>query len=184
MRDIGRRVRVFGLALLAGLAFAAAPGVSGAAVTVYKWTDDRGVVHYSDTPPPDTEYEKLKLEATGTRPAPGQRPPEEQESEGGTAPDATDVNITQAEIRVEKLEQRVDQARKVYEQARKNRVEGEKVRLGSEQNYVRYLERVEKLKQQEESAREKLEELRRKLEEARTRLERLREKEAAQAEGR
>jgi len=146
-----------------------------AAMTVYKWTDDQGVVHYGDAPPPGVEAEQLELKGNRTRPSPDQEEAEDEAKEE-KAPQAADVNITKAEIQVRKLERRVEQARKVYEQARQNRVEGEKVRLGSEQNYVRYLERIENLKAEEEQARKRLEDLRGQLEKARSRLEKLREK--------
>jgi chromosome segregation ATPase len=156
------------------LLFLAGPA---AAMTVYKWTDDQGVVHYGDAPPPGVEAERLELKGSRTRPSPDKEEGKDQ-AEEDKAPEAADVNITQAEIQVRKLEKRVEQARKVYEQARQNRVEGEKVRLGSEQNYVRYLERIENLKAEEEQARKRLEDLRGQLEKARSRLEKLREKQA------
>jgi len=153
-------------------------GAAAQAATVYKWTDDKGVVHYGDAPPPGkaSEAERLQLESTGTRPEPSRQDKAEKDKDEG--PKATDVNITQAEIQVQKLEKQVNQARQVYEQARQNRMEGEKVRLGSEQNYVRYLERIDNLKQQEEAAKERLEDLRTQLEEARSRLEKLKEQQA------
>ena len=36
------------------------------ATELYKWTDDKGVVHYSDTPPPKGKDTRQKLRLTGT----------------------------------------------------------------------------------------------------------------------
>jgi len=172
--------------LIAALVIGAV-GLAGGvqAATVFKWTDDKGVTHYSDSPPPGKadEAERLELEATGPRPAPDRQQTEDKEEDG--APEAEDVNVTQAEIEVQKLEQKVAEARQVYEQARENRIEGEKVRKGSEQNYVRYLERIENLRNQEEAAKERLDNLRTQLEKARSRLEKLKQKkkQAQQEEG-
>ncbi|MFA9460390.1 DUF4124 domain-containing protein [Thiohalorhabdus sp. Cl-TMA] len=171
-RPYGNTVPGTALLLLALAAWIPAPA---AAEVIYKWTDDDGTVHYADSPPPgreDVQRIEMKSGAPSTDPS-GRKQSDTPKDE---PPDASDVNITQAEIQVQKLEKRVEQARKVYEQARQNRIEGEKVRLGSEQNYVRYLERIEKLKEQEKQAKEKLESLRQKLEQARSRLEKAREK--------
>jgi len=147
------------------------------AAYVYKWTDDQGVVHYADSPPPGhKDVEKLKIESGAPRP---ETPPPGKEKKE-KAPTASDVNITQAEIQVKRLQKRVDHAKQVYEQARKNRSQGEKVRLGSERNYTKYLDRIDKLKQQEKQAKKQLDQLRQNLEQARSRLQKLREQKAKQ----
>jgi hypothetical protein len=56
-------------ALLAALLLSA----SAAAATVYKWTDARGVVHFSDVPPPTTSG--IKAETMPEAPPPVARPP-------------------------------------------------------------------------------------------------------------
>ncbi|HKL78341.1 MAG TPA: DUF4124 domain-containing protein [Gammaproteobacteria bacterium] len=168
---------LYTLAGAAALCLLAGPA---AAMTVYKWTDDQGVVHYSDAPPPGRDAQRLELEGSRPRPSAEQSAEPEEAKEEKGPPEALDVNITQAELQVDKLEQQVEQARKLYEQARENRIEGEKIRKGSEQNYVRYLERIERLKSEEERTQENLEKLQEKLEQARARLEELREKKASQ----
>lgn len=56
---------------LAGLSVALAALFAGGtlhATELYKWTDDKGIVHYSDTPPPKGKdaAQKQKLRLTGT----------------------------------------------------------------------------------------------------------------------
>lgn len=65
---------------------------STSAQTIYKWTDDRGVVHFSDSPPADTKgIEERQLPAvplTKSEPAePGEKP-ETGEAEAMTTPGA------------------------------------------------------------------------------------------------
>ena len=36
------------------------------ATELYKWTDDKGIIHYSDTPPPKGKDSRQKLRLTGT----------------------------------------------------------------------------------------------------------------------
>lgn len=56
---------------LAGLSFTVAALLAAGALSateLYKWTDDKGVVHYSDTPPPKSKaaVQKQKVRLTGT----------------------------------------------------------------------------------------------------------------------
>ncbi len=147
------------------------------ATTIFKWTDEEGKVHYSDSPPKGQDYQTFELDTSGAqKPAENATQSDEASQEEASAVSATEINLTEAKIRVRKLEQKVQQAQSLYEKARKNRIEGERIRLGSEQNYVRYLERIEKLKQQEKAAKERLDRLRSQLEQAQRRLQKLQEK--------
>jgi len=56
----------------------------GAAQTVYKWTDQDGVVHFSDSPPPQMDGVELK-----TLPAGGAKPGRDAGAEQAAAPEAT-----------------------------------------------------------------------------------------------
>lgn len=58
-----RQITIY-LTLLPGLLFAAA--VSAA---TYKWTDEQGNVHYTQHPPRDTEYERMKVDKSRPSPA-------------------------------------------------------------------------------------------------------------------
>lgn len=49
------------IALAAGLAM----GATAQAADVYKWTDDKGVVHYADAPPGGQKYERVRV-SSGT----------------------------------------------------------------------------------------------------------------------
>ncbi len=54
---------------LAGLSAALAALLASATVTateLYKWTDDKGVIHYSDTPPPKGKDGTQRMRLTGT----------------------------------------------------------------------------------------------------------------------
>ena len=51
----------------------AAPGLAG---TTYKWVDERGHVHFSDTPPAKTPYETVETAPAQSMAAPAPRVPE------------------------------------------------------------------------------------------------------------
>lgn len=57
-------------ARLAGLSIAALAmlfaGATVAAAELYKWTDDKGIVHYSDTPPSKDRKASQRVRLTGT----------------------------------------------------------------------------------------------------------------------
>ena len=55
------------LLILLALAALACPWAE--ATEVYRWTDENGVVHFSQTPPPPSESEVSKLALDDTRPA-------------------------------------------------------------------------------------------------------------------
>lgn len=65
--------------------------VTGAAsaTDVYRWTDEKGVTHYSDTPPGDKKYERVNVR-TGKASAPEQAidADADAEAEGDAAPAA------------------------------------------------------------------------------------------------
>jgi hypothetical protein len=50
-------------------------GVPGPADTVFTWTDDKGIKHFSDTPPPETSVQTLSIEPRSSAlPPPEQAP--------------------------------------------------------------------------------------------------------------
>ena len=53
-------------AVLLAIAFAVAP----AAHAIYKWVDEKGVTHYSQTPPPDGKAQKVEVKPSGAPPRP------------------------------------------------------------------------------------------------------------------
>jgi hypothetical protein len=55
--------------LLISLALAALASQPLCATEVYRWTDENGVVHFSQTPPPPSESEVSKLALDNTQPA-------------------------------------------------------------------------------------------------------------------
>ncbi|HXZ47434.1 MAG TPA: DUF4124 domain-containing protein [Usitatibacter sp.] len=61
----------------AWLALVAAAGLwqAAAAAPLYKWVDEKGVTHYSETPPPDGKATRLELPSSPS-PAPGTDSPE------------------------------------------------------------------------------------------------------------
>lgn len=58
------------IALAAGLAL----GATAQAADVYKWTDDKGVVHYADAPPDGQKYERMRVSSGTTTAAPDPAP--------------------------------------------------------------------------------------------------------------
>lgn len=77
--------RLAGLSAAAFLALLAC-GAAGAA-ELYKWTDSKGVVHYSDTPPPKGSEAAQRLRLNGT-----ESPKNESDDDKSTAKPAADAN--------------------------------------------------------------------------------------------
>jgi hypothetical protein len=46
----------------------------GAQAEIYKWTDDKGQVHYGEQPPPDANTKTIKAPAAGPETAPADAP--------------------------------------------------------------------------------------------------------------
>jgi Domain of unknown function (DUF4124) len=81
MRDIGARVPG-GLALLAAAAFMCAGAID--ASEIYKWKDEKGVVHYSNTPPPKGADATVLDESKGkVSVVPAYKPPDGTPVQGG-----------------------------------------------------------------------------------------------------
>lgn len=79
-----------------------------AAPTIYKWTDDDGVVHYSEDPPADADYQPVStsLPATSDRGS-----EDDSESDNGEAASETDQSETQEGPDPELVAERCEQAR-------------------------------------------------------------------------
>ena len=74
--ETGRAMRPFVLACLVALPLAAA------AQQMYKWVDEKGVTHYSDSPPPDGKADAKKIDIRPVPPsAPVAAPPTWQQKE-------------------------------------------------------------------------------------------------------
>ena len=82
------------LAALLAVAAVLASGVAAAA-ELYKWTDSKGVVHYSDTPPPKGGEAPQRLRLNGTESPTKPDPAAEQkaETEAGKAAEATPTTL-------------------------------------------------------------------------------------------
>lgn len=84
------------LAALLALAAVLASGVAAAA-ELYKWTDSKGVVHYSDTPPPKGGEAPQRLRLNGTesptKPDPAAEQKAAAETEAGKAAEATPTTL-------------------------------------------------------------------------------------------
>ncbi|MBN8885965.1 MAG: DUF4124 domain-containing protein [Rudaea sp.] len=84
------------LAVMLALATVLASGVAAAA-ELYKWTDSKGVVHYSDTPPPKGGEAPQRLRLNGTESPTKPDPTAEQkaaaETEAGKAAEATPTTL-------------------------------------------------------------------------------------------
>lgn len=84
-----------------------------AAGEVYKWTDEKGVVHYTETPPPDRDFEKKKVDAApaatpeaAAAPAPAAAP---QDGSQAAAPESPiQSNCATARTNVDQLERNKD----------------------------------------------------------------------------
>lgn len=82
--------------LILAVACAAAPPL--AAGEMYRWTDENGVVHFSETPPPDREVAAQNVPADPTPATPA-------------AGAATDGEVSAAQQRREEIARKHDQAR-------------------------------------------------------------------------
>lgn len=84
--------------LAATFALAAVLASGGAAAAeLYKWTDSKGVVHYSDTPPPKGGEAPQRLRLNGTesptKPDPAAEQKAAAETEAGKAAEATPTTL-------------------------------------------------------------------------------------------
>ncbi|HLX22562.1 MAG TPA: DUF4124 domain-containing protein [Usitatibacter sp.] len=66
----------------------------GAQAEIYKWTDEKGQVHYGEQPPPDANTKTIKAPAAGPESAPGDTP--------GKAPPADGKNQLKAGLAADK----------------------------------------------------------------------------------
>ena len=74
---------VFFVLILAGAAFS---------VEIYKWVDDKGVVHFSDTPPPNSSEAMEEEDASPSDPNPQENPSAAAQSpNAAVAPDFFDI---------------------------------------------------------------------------------------------
>jgi len=106
-------------ALVLAAAFAAPAG----AVTFYKWTDDRGQVHYGDAPPKAFAATAKRIDVdTTSQPAPPPRPPVAQPALPAAVPEppaaAPDL-LTQRRLTRARLQKNLDDARARLDLARK-----------------------------------------------------------------
>ena len=106
-------------ALVLAAAFAAPAG----AVTFYKWTDDRGQVHYGDAPPKAFAATAKRIDVdTTSQPAPPPRPPVAQPTLPAAVPEppaaAPDL-LTQRRLTRARLQKNLDDARARLDLARK-----------------------------------------------------------------
>lgn len=91
----------FAIAIL-GLVAASAAQAAG---EVYKWTDDKGVVHYTDAPPEGRDFEKKKAVAPPPATAPEAAADEAKAAAGPAAPQGTaKANCEAARRNVENME--------------------------------------------------------------------------------
>lgn len=70
-------------------------GFAASASEVYRWTDERGVVHYSDTPPEDDKFERVNVRTGTTRSTPEPEP----EAAAETTPPAAQASVEDAATR-------------------------------------------------------------------------------------
>lgn len=77
-------MRILPTAILAlALALALCCAGTASATEVYRWTDDKGVTHYSDTPPANKNYERVNVR-TGKVSEPAQEPAEAAAADAAT----------------------------------------------------------------------------------------------------
>lgn len=60
-------------------------GFAASASEVYRWTDERGVVHYSDTPPEDDKFERVNVRTGAANREP--EPEDTADADATAAPD-------------------------------------------------------------------------------------------------
>ena len=102
------------------LGFAAAFAAPAGAVTFYKWTDDRGQVHYGDAPPKAFAATARRIDVdTTSQPTVRPRPPVAQPAAVPEEPAATPDLLTQRRLTRARLEKNLEDARARLDLARK-----------------------------------------------------------------
>ena len=136
-------------ALVASLAVLPASG------DIYKYTDENGVVNYTNLPsriPPRAE--RIAVEPSSARPAPppAAAPQAAQKARSGTPTSPpgfprvdNDTQRKRDDTRRQILESEAQTEHKALEDARQALTSGQEVRLGNERNYQKYLDRVKEL---------------------------------------
>lgn len=71
-------------------------GTTAIASEVYRWTDERGVVHYSDTPPDSSKFERVNVRTGATRSEPEPQPEVTAETTAPTAQASAEDAATRA----------------------------------------------------------------------------------------
>ena len=116
------------------LGFAAALAAPAGAVTFYKWTDDRGQVHYGDAPPKAFAATAKRIDVdTTSQPVARPRPPLAQPVAAPEPPTATPDPLTQRRLTRARLEKNLEAARARLDLARKALAETASPQEGEQQ---------------------------------------------------
>ena len=99
--------------------------LAAAAQGLYKWVDEKGVVHYSDTPPAGKSGEKLKAKPQpsldGTQAAPRSRSWQEQLQDSNERRFQDDKKQKEAQQRTQEAEQKCQRARNALDSLKQER---------------------------------------------------------------
>jgi hypothetical protein len=104
-----KRLLALPLTLFTGLLICTA-----ATAATYKWVDEKGNVHYSQHPPADTNYERMKIEKS----RPGETPPPAPPASGST--NKAGGSSSSSEVVKEELSKNEEIRAKNCEAAKKN----------------------------------------------------------------
>lgn len=96
--------------VVALLGVALAGTVLAQAATVYKWTDDKGVVQYTDAPPEGRKFQRLNVGGSGSRT--DIRPAPEPENGATTGESAEAAPPSSAQSRLDAMKANCEMARK------------------------------------------------------------------------
>lgn len=106
------------LCLVAGLLCACAVSRPAVAEQFYKWTDEKGVVHYGSTPPPGVQSERKSV--SGAAPTPVAPPAPVAATDSASDPAST-AGAENDKRMAEYRKQRCDYARRQLDEAQKRR---------------------------------------------------------------
>lgn len=99
----------------------------------YKWTDEKGNVHYSQRPPPGKQYEKVKIDKppqpSGTQPAPSDSSPSSSSDDSGS--DTVEAEVAKNEEFRKKNCEAAKKNLKVYQVYTRVKGEDGKIRVVS-----------------------------------------------------
>jgi hypothetical protein len=127
----------------AALACALALALTAGAESVYKWVDDKGVTHFSQTPPDSSNAQKLEVRSTPASPASDAAAPDAKAQDAEAKPQRTEAQRKQRAERCKNAHQALDKLNNPEPVVRYGE-KGEQIPVGDDERPA-YIEQVKKV---------------------------------------